>query len=279
MSSCWRVNGNSSGGGAGAIAAGVAAARLAAGRSAGESRAAGGEVGEQERDRRLDHHRARHQIAAAQPVLVEQGHQGEHQQPGRGEQPPPAGRLGEHLAGRQQHHERDVELQVPHDVAGEDRLRRERPAVPRDHPQLRPALAERHPAPVHLEVDEVEIPEQKADQHREGGAQLRHPDEQAEGRQQPDRDRRANDQQRVEQKGAEAVASRGHHKRERQPFRGQHPVDTDFIEGDRAHGHAPRKGSTRSRRPASSRREPSGWRRRARSGGRSPRSVPPPGTW
>ena len=154
MSSCSRVKGNSSDGGAGGAGRPVP---LRGGRSAGAG--AVGEVGEQDRGRRLDHHRARHHVAAAQAVLVEQGHQGEDQKPDRGEQPAPAGRLGEHRARapgapspacRTPGSRIRLRANTASAVSGPPSREITRSSVRR--------LPTGHAAPVHLEVDEVEVP-------------------------------------------------------------------------------------------------------------------------
>ena len=166
---------------------------------------------------------------------------------------PQPGASGSSAPGASEHQDRQVELQVAHQVAGEHRLGRERPAVARDHPQPGLALAEGHPAPVHLEVDEVEVPEQEAGEEREGEPRASSsPERCGEGRQpsSPATSRRTMTKKSMRKAVSRSPAG-ATTKGSDIPSGVEHPVDPGALSAERrSSAPAPRQGSTRSRRPA-----------------------------
>src|SRR6185295_19396992 len=82
-------------------------------------------------------------------------------------------------------------------------------------------------------------------------------------RQQPDGHRPEHDEEEVEEEGRQAVSSRRHDERERQPLRRRHRVDPRFLQRDRGHRSRPtaRKYQVQkaSVRAASDQRTPTSW--------------------
>ena len=129
--------------------------------------------------------------------------------------------------------ERQEDLDLARQVAGDDRAGQQRSAAPVDHLEVDDALARRGALALQLEVDEVEVPEQEGqeqhdcDRHRAGSAvqerQAEHEEEQ-DGRQHPE--------QEVDQEGDEPLAMVGDIDLQRHPLRRNDlaPVAGDAVE-------------------------------------------------
>ena len=168
-----------------------------------------------------DDHGPGDEIAAAHAVAVDERQRREAQQPYRDRQIFPVRRAAGRSSPGQQHAQRNEHLDLARKVARHDRGGPQRAAGAIDHAQADHALARGRSSPGQLEIDEIEIADQKADEQRDRDRDQAAPT-QADDQDQRDvdRERQYQPDEQVDDEGNHPLAVVGKLDRDRNPLRG-----------------------------------------------------------